>query len=74
MRDRGILDKKFDILNYTQMPAVIVQCGFISNKDDAEKLENEKYQQDIAQGISEGILKFVDENRKAIIKDRINYR
>lgn len=56
------------------MPAVIVQCGFISNKDDARKLENEKYQQDIGKGISEGILKFVDEHRADIIKDRINYR
>lgn len=74
MKDRGVLEKKFDILNYTQMPAVIVQCGFISNKDDARKLENEKYQQDIGKGISEGILKFVDEHRADIIKDRINYR
>lgn len=74
MKDRGVLEKKFDILNYTQMPAVIVQCGFISNKDDARKLESEKYQQDIGKGISEGILKFVDEHRADIIKDRINYR
>ncbi len=74
MKDRGVLEKKFDILNYTQMPAVIVQCGFISNKDDAQKLENEKYQQDIAKGISEGVLKFVDEHRAQLIKDRINYR
>lgn len=74
MKDRGVLEKKFDILNYTQMPAVIVQCGFISNKDDAQKLENEKYQQDIAKGISEGALKFVDEHRAQLIKDRINYR
>jgi N-acetylmuramoyl-L-alanine amidase len=74
MKDRGVLEKKFDILNFTQMPAVIVQCGFISNKDDAQKLENEKYQQDIAKGISEGVLKFVDEHRTQLIKDRINYR
>lgn len=74
MKDRGVLEKKFDILNFTQMPAVIVQCGFISNKDDAQKLENEKYQQDIAKGISEGVLKFVDEHRAQLIKDRINYR
>ena len=74
MKDRGVLEKKFDILNFTQMPAVIVQCGFISNKDDARKLENEKYQQDIAKGISEGVLKFVDEHRAQLIKDRINYR
>ena len=40
----------------------------------ARKLESEKYQQDIGKGISEGILKFVDEHRADIIKDRINYR
>nr|WP_314277432.1 N-acetylmuramoyl-L-alanine amidase [uncultured Peptostreptococcus sp.] len=74
MRDRGVEEKKFDILKYTKMPAAIIQCGFISNKDDAEKLEKEKYQEDIAKGISEGILKFVDDNRFALIRDRINYR
>lgn len=74
MKDRGVIQNSFDILNYTEMPAVIVQCGFISNKKDAEKLSNEAFRQELADGISEGLLCFIDENRNEIIKDRVNYR
>lgn len=74
MTDRGILKNQFDVLKYTEMPAVIVQCGFVTNKKDGEKLESDKYQSDIADGISEGILQFIDKKRNLIIQDRINYR
>lgn len=74
MSNRGSVENSFDILKYVDMPAVIVQCGFITNKSDAEKLENEKFRSDMANGISEGILQFIDNNRDELIKDRINYR
>lgn len=74
MSNRGSVENSFDILKYVNMPAVIVQCGFITNKADAEKLENEKFRSDMANGINEGILQFIDNNREELIKDRINYR
>ncbi len=72
--DRGIKDKNFDILLYTNIPSVIVQCGFISNESDGQKLQNEKTRQDISDGISDGILNYVDLHRTEILKDRVNYR
>ncbi|MEG0250043.1 MAG: N-acetylmuramoyl-L-alanine amidase [Peptostreptococcus sp.] len=74
MKDRGVIQNNFDVLNYTDMPSAIVQCGFISNKNDAEKLSNEAFRQELADGISEGLLCFIDDNRNDIIKDRVNYR
>lgn len=73
-KDRGISSKNFDMLLYTDMPSVIVQCGFISNEADGERLQNEESRQEIADGISDGILNYIDSNRDKIIKDRVNYR
>ncbi|WAW15555.1 N-acetylmuramoyl-L-alanine amidase family protein [Peptostreptococcus equinus] len=74
MKDRGVVKNDIDILSYVKMPAIVMHCGFISNKADAEKLENNKHRSDIANGISEGTLLFIDNYRGEIFKDRINYR
>lgn len=73
-KDRGIREDSYDILNYAQMPSVIVHTGFITNKEDVEILENDSTREELASGISEGILRFIDQNRNKIVKDRINYR
>ena len=39
-------------------PMVIVECGFMSNSNDTEKLKTESYQQKAAQCIMEGIAEF----------------
>ena len=36
-------------------PAVLVEAGFITNRSDVSKLENEQYRDQIARAISEGI-------------------
>lgn len=74
MSDRGISKKNFDVLYYTRMPSVIVQCGFITNQYDGEILQDEEKRNEIASGIAEGVLCFIDENRENIIANRINYR
>ena len=39
-------------------PAVLVEAGFITNKSDVSKLENEQYRDQIARAISEGIMAY----------------
>nr|WP_294494845.1 N-acetylmuramoyl-L-alanine amidase [uncultured Mediterraneibacter sp.] len=46
------------ILKNTDVPVVIVECGFLSNYEEAEKLSDEAYQQTVAEAIAEGIKKF----------------
>ena len=38
---------------------MIVECGFLSNTEEAEKLMKEVYQEKIAQAICEGVQKFL---------------
>lgn len=48
--------KNFAVLRGSDMPAVLVECGFLSNGDEAAKLASEEYRMRIAEGIANGIL------------------
>ena len=49
------------MLKQTAIPAVIVECGFLSNDDERSKLLDEKYQQKIAWAIYMGVLDYFEE-------------
>lgn len=44
------------VLHRSQMPAVLVECGFLSNFDDLEKLKSCEYQKELSLCIAAGIL------------------
>ena len=48
------------LLKKTAAPIVIVECGFLSNREEAEKLCTEAYQQKIAWAIHMGILQYMN--------------
>lgn len=48
------------ILKQTKMPAVIVECGFLSNSAERKNLESEEYQEKMAWSIYKGILNYFD--------------
>lgn len=50
------------LLKKTRTPIVIVECGFLSNGDEAEKLCSEDYQKELAWEISMGVLQYLNEN------------
>lgn len=43
------------LLKRTEVPTIIVECGFLTNPEEAAKLSGEEYQEQIAQAIAEGI-------------------
>lgn len=45
------------VLRKSTCPAIIVECGFLSNSQEEAKLVSEEYQQDIAEAIAEGVYK-----------------
>lgn len=48
------------ILRTTTVPAAIVECGFLSNPTEEEKLNTEEYQEKIAWAIYVGILNYLE--------------
>lgn len=47
------------ILKKTTSPIVIVECGFLSNPEEAEKLSDEVYQKKIATAIQSGVYEYL---------------
>lgn len=47
------------LLKKTTKPAVIVECGFLSNSEEAAKLCDESYQQQVAWAIAQGTLTYL---------------
>ena len=61
VRDRGVKTAKFQVLQESKMPGVLIECGFLSNKEEAKKLSNTEYQEKLADGIAQGIFTYLDE-------------
>ena len=59
-RNRGIkVNNNWTVLKYTEMPACLVECGFMSSETERANLFAPEYQKKIAQGIADGIVKFL---------------
>ena len=58
--DRGVRSNDYVILRETDMCAVLVEMGFMSNHDELMKLINDSYQDKLAQGIAEGIVRYLN--------------
>ena len=58
-KDRGI-KKSSDlyVLRYTNMIAVLVECGFLTNLEEATLLRSENYRKKCAEAICKGICKY----------------
>lgn len=54
-------NKNYYVLRQTVMPAVIVECGFLTNQNDRYRLTQENYQERIAWGIYLGIVQYFNE-------------
>ena len=46
------------VLSATQMPAILIETGFINNKDDEYYLNSEKGQQELAEAITKAVIKY----------------
>lgn len=55
-------NNSFYMLKKTKVPTIIVECGFLSNPVEAEKLVSEEYQEKMAVSICTGILKWLNES------------
>jgi len=51
------------LLKKTQIPTVIVECGFLSNSKEAALLADEEYQMKVAWAIHMGILQYINKQR-----------
>ena len=57
--DRGIKHARFAVLRETHCPAVLTECGFVSNATEETKMIKAEYRDSIAEGIAQGIRLYI---------------
>ena len=58
--DRGIRSADFVVLRETDMCAVLVEMGFMSSPEELDRLLDDAYQDKLAQGIAQGIVRYLN--------------
>jgi N-acetylmuramoyl-L-alanine amidase len=69
IKDKGVKQAPFYVLMGAQMPAILVETSFISNSRECKRLKDPKYQEQLCDGIIDGIRAYVNEiNPTALIR------
>lgn len=58
--NRGIMNSMFYVIHHTNVPAILVEIGFISNNEERTQLLSEERQETTAKAIAEGILQYLE--------------
>jgi N-acetylmuramoyl-L-alanine amidase len=58
--DRGTQAKQFFVIANVTSPAVLIEAGFITNKDELSKLVSEEYRDQLAAAVADGVLRYRD--------------
>ncbi len=66
MRDRGVRQGPFWVMVGATMPNILVEMGYISNKNEAKMLRRKSTQSKIALAIADGIVKFKKDFESAL--------
>ncbi len=70
IKSKGVKQAPFYVLLGAQMPAVLIETSFISNKRECKRLTNPKYQDRLCEGILKGIRKYIDETAPSALIPR----
>ena len=56
--NRGIKRASFYVLRRSRMPAVLIECGFLTNPRDARRASSSEYRERLARQIARAIIQF----------------
>ncbi len=59
IRDRSVRRARFYVLRKNSMPAILVETGYLTGRDDVAKLRTSAYQNQMAEAIAQGILQYL---------------
>jgi N-acetylmuramoyl-L-alanine amidase len=65
VRDLGVKQAPFYVLIGANMPSILVEIGFMSNKAEEKRLMSEEYLDRLTDGIVEGIRQYRDSIKKS---------
>ena len=63
LKDRGCKTANFYVIKNTYMPAVLIEHGFYTNKEECEKLKSSSFRDILARADATGIMTFFAQYR-----------
>jgi N-acetylmuramoyl-L-alanine amidase len=69
LKDRHVKSANFHVLRETKMPAILCECGFMSNHIEANLMNNIRYQKECAREITSGIFDYFEIKKPNIISE-----
>ena len=61
LKDRGVKQAPFRVLNGAEMPAVLVELGFLSNPEEEKKLQNAEYRGALVEALTRAVGKYKEQ-------------
>ncbi|WP_187296255.1 N-acetylmuramoyl-L-alanine amidase [Tepidibacter mesophilus] len=59
--DRKIVKRpNLVVIKYTEMPSVLVECGFLTNSNELKLMKSQEYQEKLVDGIYKGLQKYIE--------------
>lgn len=70
-REIKLIDNDLYLFKNTKQPAILAECGFLSNEKDAANLSDSDYQKKVAFTIYKGIMKYYSEINSTDVKTEV---
>lgn len=67
LRNRGVKVADFHVLRESKMTAILVECGFMDNREELALLKSDAYRRKCAQAIANGLIAQYGLKRKAVV-------
>jgi N-acetylmuramoyl-L-alanine amidase len=61
LKDRGVKQAPFRVLNGAEMPAVLVELGFISNPEEEKKLQDATYRGELVDALTRAVQRYKEQ-------------
>ncbi|MEI7910466.1 MAG: N-acetylmuramoyl-L-alanine amidase [Verrucomicrobiota bacterium] len=56
--NRGLKTARFYVIRYPTIPSILVECGFVSNTSERNRMKSAWFRDSLARGIAEGIMRY----------------
>lgn len=66
VKDGGVRPAPFYVLVGASRPSILVEVGYITNPKERERLFTSNYQEEIAEGIVEGVNRYLDNRKREV--------
>jgi N-acetylmuramoyl-L-alanine amidase len=68
--DRGVRSARFLVLRKSEIPAILVEVGYLTSPTESLKLANEKYRERMADAIAQGILEYLGKSTNVSLNSK----